>query len=181
MKITKVKYWNKVVNNNMVNHVRIAYSNNGKDIILHEYGPNSEAAPEFYKAMEDFSDVVAEACNFPDEMIDKISVREISIHQSEDKEGEESTEYAIIFGIKSGTTNTTSKAELQHKYIPEKFLEGINSIINEAERYINGVRAQTELDLSAPSGENGNGDNNGDDADPSDDNDDYFSDNGDQK
>ncbi|MCK9599061.1 MAG: hypothetical protein M0R06_08480 [Sphaerochaeta sp.] len=147
MEITKVKYWSKVVQQESVDHVKIEYSDNGRDVTVHEYGNNSQAAPEFYKAMNDFSASVAAACNLPDEVIVKIAVREVSIHISEDKEGEDNTSYVIVASLKAGTSSVTLKVEVQHKYIPEGFADAIADIITEAEEYVGGKRAQVALDL----------------------------------
>ncbi|MDD5060693.1 MAG: hypothetical protein PHN44_00210 [Candidatus Marinimicrobia bacterium] len=147
MEITKIKYWTKIVQQESVDHVKIEYSDNGRDVTVHEYGNNSQAAPEFYKAMNDFSASVAAACNLPDELIEKISVREINIKIGEDKEGEDNTHYSIIASLKSGTTVTEIRATVQHKYIPEGFEDSILEIVAQAERYIKGERAQVALDL----------------------------------
>lgn len=144
MEVTKVKYWHKTVQNEVVDHVVICHENDGTITSIHS---NSTAAPEFYKAMEDFSIPFAAACNLPDELIEKISVREINIKIGEDKEGEDNTHYSIIASLKSGTTVTEIRATVQHKYIPECFEDSILEIVAQAERYIKGERAQVELDL----------------------------------
>lgn len=147
MEITKVKYWTKVVQQESVDHVNIEYSDKGRDMTMHEYGNNSQAAPEFYKAINQFSYSIAVACNLNDDLIDKISVREISIHPSEDKKGEDNTKYSIVASLKAGTSTATLKVEVQHKYVPEGFDDAIFAIVKEAEEYVGGKRAQTELDI----------------------------------
>jgi hypothetical protein len=158
MEITKIKYWTKVVQQESVDHVKIEYSDNGRDVTVHEYGNNSQAAPEFYKAMSDFSASVAAACNLPDEVVEKIAVREVSIHTSEDKEGEDNTSYVIVASLKAGTSSVTLRAEVQHKYIPEGFDDAISEIVTEAEEYVGGKRAQVALELPVTSESSGNED-----------------------
>lgn len=145
MEITKVKYWKKTVQQDVVDHVSIAYSENGKEVKVHEFGSNSQAAPDFYFNMESFSKCVAAACNLPDELIDKIAVREISIKKSEDKEGTDNTTYSIIASLKAGTTTAELRCTVQHKYLPEGFEDAMVKITNEAEEYIGGKRAQVSL------------------------------------
>ena len=146
MEITQVKHWSAVVQNEDIDHVTIAYKDNGSDIKKHEFGNNSTAAPEFYGAFEDLSQFVCNIMGIEKKYESAVSVREVKIAQSEDNDGNDNTKYTIHFTFKSGHATTTCKIEINHKYIPENFDDAIQDLINEAEEYIGGKRAQVEME-----------------------------------
>ena len=151
MEITKVKYWSKVVQTETVDHIRIAYSEDDSEMSLHKFGDKAVAAPEFYAAFENFSPVICKTLGVDESLANAISLREISISQSEDKEGNDNTSYSLVCGLKSGHATTELKISINHKYIPEGFKEAVQDIIDEAEEYISGKRSQTELELEPDS------------------------------
>ena len=154
MEITKVKCWSKVVQQDTVDHVKISYSEHGKDITLHEFGSNSTAAPEFYAAIKKFRESVCLSCGWNLDLAPSISVREISIKKSEDKEGNDNTVYTAISSLKAGHTTATLKTEVQHKYLPDGFEEAVKEIVEEAEEYVGGKRQQVEMELQEDDGAN---------------------------
>lgn len=147
MNIEKVHYWKKVLQNDNVDHVAISYSEDGKAVTLHEYGNKAVAAPEFYAALENFSESVIAACSLPEELTSSIKVRSVGIKHSEDKEGSNNSVYTVVSSLKAGNTTATVTINLNHKYIPEGFEENLNAIIEEAEEYVNGKRSQVEMDF----------------------------------
>lgn len=147
MDITKVKYWNKNVKQTSVDHVQISYGENENETTLHCHDDNSTAAPEFYAAFENFSPIICKTCGLKESLASALSLREISIAQSEDKKGDDNSKYTLVYGLKSGKANTTVKTVINHKFIPEGFEEALQDITDEAEEYIGGKRTQTELDL----------------------------------
>lgn len=147
MNIIKVKYWSKVIQLKSVDHVKISFSDFGQETTIHEFGNNSTASPDFYKAMESFRESVCIACGWNLDLASSISVRELTIKPSEDKEGNDNTVYTVISSLKAGHTSATLRIDIQHKYLPDGFEDGINYIVEQAEKYVEGERAQTELDL----------------------------------
>lgn len=147
MNITKIHYWKNVLQQDTVEHVRICYSVDGKEVNLHEFGNNTVAAPQFYKAMEDFSEHVVNTCGLSSDLVSAIKVRQINISPSEDKEGNNTTKYTIISSLKAGLANAVLTVEVQHKNIPDGFEDAMNDIIVEAEKYVEGERAQTRLNF----------------------------------
>lgn len=147
MEITKVKCWSKIVQQDKVDHVKISYNDHGQEITLHEFGNNSTAAPELYQAIDDLSEPICLACGWNLDLASSISVREITIKPSEDKDGNENTIYTVVSSLKTGHTTTTLKNVINHKYLPEGFEECISDICDEAKEYVEGKRAQVELDL----------------------------------
>lgn len=154
MIIKKVKYWSKVVQNDVVDHVNVSYTKDNQDIVLHDFGNNSTAAPELYKYFDDLSPFVCLICGINKKLESAISVRDVSISPSEDKEGDDNTKYTIVSSLKAGTANATLTVSVNHKYIPEGFDDAINDLIVEAEEYVNGKRAQTALDLPESEAQN---------------------------
>lgn len=147
MEITKVKYWTKVVKQNTVDHIKISYKYSDGEFTVHKFGENDVAAPEFYAAFEDFSPIICKLCGLKESMASAFSLREISIANSEDKEGNDNSEYTMVYSLKTGHANTTIKTTINHKFLPEGFAEAIGNIVDEAEEYLNGKRSQTMLDL----------------------------------
>lgn len=153
-----IKYWTKVVQQESVDHVQIKYSVDDKVIDVHQFGNKAVAAPEFYKALEDFSSFVCTAAGLSKDLASAISVREITIKPNEDSEGNDTTIYVVACDLKSGHTATALAIKVQHKFLPEGFGEAILDIVEEAEEYVNGKRAQVEMELDGESNENGDPD-----------------------
>lgn len=145
MEITKIKVWTKVVKGNTIDHVRIAYNEGETETVVHKFGEDAIAAPEFYADIENLSPYVCKCCGISDDLKTAINVRDISIKPSEDKEGNETTQYTMDCSLKSGHATSSIKVSIQHKFIPEGFEDAVLSLINEAEEYVNGKRQQTEL------------------------------------
>lgn len=151
MEIKHIKHWSKVVQNENVDHVTISYTDNGSDVTKHEFGNNSTAAPEFYVGFENLSPFVCKICSLDKKYQSAVSVREVKIAKSEDSDGDDNTTYALTCGFKAGHATVVFKVQVNHKYVPEKFDDAINTLVNEAEEYLTGKRAQTELDLTGSS------------------------------
>lgn len=147
MEITLIKHWSKVVQNNDVDHVTISYTDNGSDVTKHEFGNNSTAAPEFYNDFENLSPFVCKICSIERKYETAISVREVKISPSEDSDGEDNTMYTFVCGFKAGLATATLTVKVNHKNVPDDFDEAIRNLLNEAEEYLGGKRAQTKLDL----------------------------------
>jgi hypothetical protein len=147
MNITQVKHWSKTVNNEVVDHVTISYQENGSDVTKHEFGNNSTAAPEFYECFDKMAEYVCKICSIDEKYVSAISVREVKIAPSEDKEGDDNTVYSFTSGFKAGLATATLKVSVNNKYVPENFDDAIQDLINEAEEYISGKRAQVEMDF----------------------------------
>ncbi len=152
MQVTQIKYWSKLVQNEVVDHVTISYRDNGSDVIKHEFGNNSTAAPEFYNDFENLSPFVCKICSMDKKYESAISVRDVKIAPSEDKEGEDNTVYTLTAGFKAGLATATLKVSVNHKNIPENFDEAIQNLVNEAEEYLGGKRAQTEMEFNEDEG-----------------------------
>jgi len=149
VEITQIKHWSKVVQNENVDHVTISYTDNGSDVTKHEFGNNSTAAPEFYNDFENLSEFVCKITGLSKDYESAIAVREVKIAISEDNDGNDNTKYTLIATFKSGHAITVLNVQINHKYIPEGFDEAIQNLINEAEEYICGKRAQVEMDLES--------------------------------
>lgn len=147
MEFTLIKHWSKDLQNDTVNHVTISYTEDGSDITKHEFGSNSTAAPEFYAEFDNLAPLVCKICGLDKKYNSAVSVREVKIAHSEDKEGDDNTTYTLISSFKAGHATATLKVSINHKYIPEGFEDTIQSLSDEAEEYLGGKRAQTELDL----------------------------------
>ena len=147
MNIEKVHIWKKVLQNDTVDHVEILYSEDSKTVNLHEYGENAIPAPEFFAAIENFSEFVVAACSLPEELTSAIKVRSVSIKQSEDKDFNNNSKYTVVSSLKAGNTTATLTIDVNHKYIPEGFEENLNAIVEEAKEYINGKRNQVEMNF----------------------------------
>ena len=145
MDITKIKHWSNIVQNETIDHVLINYKEGDKIVNYHQFGENAVAAPEFYSDFENMSEMVCKVTGLPKKLSSAISVREVTIAKSEDKDGNDNTKYTITSGFKSGHASTTITTSVQHKYIPEGFDEAIQNLINETEEYIGGKRQQTDL------------------------------------
>jgi len=148
MDITKIKYWTKAIKGENVEHVKIGYSDGDADNILHQYGVTAVALPSFYDAFNNLPIYVTKMCGLDEVLKTGIFVRDVSIDYSEDKDGNNTSRYTLFSTLKAGHANAVLVVSVQHKFIPEGFEDAINTLIDEAEKYIDGERqeeAQTDL------------------------------------
>jgi len=174
MLITKIKHCSKVKkgkkggSDRVVNHVIIEFKEDNKEVVLHEYDKPSRparATPEFYQIFDDLRVFVNDICEFQESDIVKISVKGISLSYMEaTKNSNEKT--GVIFNSSKELVNGSSDLHFctplrydEHpdvgQMLPENSFKVIEDLIALAERYVNGERAQCEMDLKpqSPEGE----------------------------
>jgi len=120
------------------------------------------AAPEFYKAMQALGYFAVELCELPTDYINKLIVFSVSLSYA----GPQDTMGAVITCkiplAKSNcplVLNTPHKTDMPYSgqepeeadpagLLPEGCPEAINTLCEEARRYLNGTRAQTTIDIA---------------------------------
>ncbi|MBN2286929.1 MAG: hypothetical protein JXI43_10810 [Tissierellales bacterium] len=116
---------------------------------------SEKALPEFYEAMADLAKFVCEMCELPDTDIERIKVRGVSFSWA----GESNTMGAVIMAQKKLihsncplNINTPHKTEEfyaengdEKQLLPTGCADFLYALCDEAERYLNGERSQTDL------------------------------------
>lgn len=143
MVITKAKFWTKAVQGENVEHVKIAYKDGDSETVIHEQGPNAVGTEQFYQAFWNLPLYVCKICGLDESLKTGIVCKDVSINPSEDKEGNDTTEYKLLCTLKAGHANAALAVSIQHKFIPEGFAEAIDQLVDEAEKYVDGERNQT--------------------------------------
>lgn len=144
IKITKVKFWSKAVQGENVEHVKIGYKDLEGDQMIHKVGNTAVATEEFYNAFYNLPIYVCKICALDEELQNGIFCKDVSISPSEDKEGNDTTEYTLLCTLKAGHATAVLSVSIQHKFIPEGFDQAIQTLIREAEAYIEGKRGQID-------------------------------------
>lgn len=145
MVITKAKFWSKAVQGTNVEHVKIGYTDGDTETIVHEQGPCAVATEKFYNAFWNLPLYVTKICGLDEGLKTGIAIRDIALTPSEDKNGNDTTEYKLLCTLKAGHANAVLAVSIQHKYIPEGFELAMKNLIEQAEKYVAGERSQVEL------------------------------------
>jgi len=117
---------------------------------------SDQARPEFYQAMGSLAPYVIQMCELPDEYLERIEVRSVSVSYGGENEVMGAT---ITSQMKLSKSNCNLNLNTPHKasdsysdapadekqLLPEKCTEALYKLYDECELYINGDRAQGKL------------------------------------
>lgn len=138
--------------------IHLEYEEENRQGSFDEYSFTSseKPRPEFYKAMQDLAEFVCEICEFPSEDVEKIAVRGVSFSYA----GEDDTMGAVITAQKEliysncplniNTPHKPSDFYSEQEGDPDQLLSSdcvyaLEELIEEAEKYIDGERAQIDM------------------------------------
>lgn len=156
IKFTKIKVESKDAKNRIV--LEYAKRNaNGQDWDVYAMNSVDKPAPSFHEAMQDLAQDVVELCELPVDYRERIIVKSVSLSEGEgDGFGgavisaamQLKDSYAPL-NLNTPFKNSSSSGQEDPKQVIDGATERrICALIIEAEKFLNGVRAQTEMKLA---------------------------------